>query len=478
MTELIDNSLCEEIAVIGIGRAGCTIVSKLPEHTQKIVKTFYIHSQNKYLLENNYKNNISIEIPETKDFGTNGEAYLGHNCAKYNQNKILSKLSAYRFIFIIAGLGGGTGSGATPYIAGILKEKGILCVSIVSFPFHFEGERKNRVALSSYGRIKNSSDSIILIDNNKILEDNFIISNGVFDFTDKFISAVIYGLAGLIVKPGLVDINIEDFETAIKMMGISVVGFGTSSGKNRAASATNKSIKNSQVFRKFHKHSIKSFIVSITVGMDMGINEFDEIGEVIQQFSADDANVVVGVTIDPEMSGNIEVIIIVSGFVDTIDTTSVSNIPYNEIFKSITFEPEHIQAGTSILLYFGEVLKQKYSNIDAKIRIERNDNSVTLIVESSTGIIEKIEKSLDTHEEIIIGEKSVSNSISNTIDIERLKMKLEISKIEVKHSQNIINLYKNEKESTDKRVTTLEEEVKKLYGLLEISLKGSNDKKI
>ena len=207
-------------------------------------------------------------------------------------------------------------------------------------------------------------------------------------------------------------------------------------------------------------------------------NEFDEIGEVIQQFSADDANVVVGVTIDPEMSGNIEVIIIVSGFVDTIDTTSVSNIPYNEIFKSITFEPEHIQAGTSILLYFGEVLKQKYSNIDAKIRIERNDNSVTLIVESSTGIIEKIEKSLDTHEEIIIGEKSVSNSLSNTIDIERLKMKLEISEVEVKHSQNIINLYKNEKESTDKRVTTLEEEVKKLYGLLEISLKGSNDKKI
>jgi cell division protein FtsZ len=308
-----------KIAAIGIGRAGCTIVSKLPTYIQEFVDILYIHSQEAYLLRNNYNKSISIEISETKYLGTRGETYLGHKCAKYNKHKILSKLSGYELIFV-SGLGGGTGSGATPYIAKILKDKGALCISIVSLPFDFEGERKSKVALSAYSKIKRSSDSVVLIDNNTLLESYSAISKGIFDRSDKFISTAIYGLASPISRPDLVNIDMLDVKQAIQGMGVSTVGIGTSRGKNRATLATNKSIENAQIFRKFQTFNIKSMIVSITAGMDMDIKEFDEIGNVIRKFISDDTIVVVGTIISLEIIDSIEIVTIASGFVDSIDT--------------------------------------------------------------------------------------------------------------------------------------------------------------
>jgi cell division protein FtsZ len=394
--------MMKNTVVVGIGRAGCTIVSKLA--TGELIDIFYMHSQEAYLLRNNYDNKIAIETSETKDFGTNGEVHLGYNCAKYNKNKILSTLSGYKIIFIVSGLGGGTGSGATPYIAEILKAKGVLCLSLVSLPFDFEGERKRRVALSAYNKIKKSSDSIILIDNNKILESHSKINKGIFALSDDFISTVIYSLTSLISIPEVINIDIQAIKITLQEVGVSTVGFGTARGKNRATSATNKSIENAQIFRKFQTNNIENFIISIIAGMDMDINEFDEVGDVIRRVSADDAIVVVGTIIDPEMTDDFEVVVIASGFVDDLDTTSSNDIPCAEPFNLIMPQLEKNKTGISVFSYCSEILKQKYSGIGASIRVKRNNNSVTLIIESDSGIIDQIEKAVDVYGDVIIDE--------------------------------------------------------------------------
>jgi len=170
-----------------------------------------------------------------------------------------------------------------------------------------------------------------------------------------------------------------------------------------------------------------------------------------------------------------EVVITVSGIEDNIIVPKFSQA---EILRSITFEPEHIQAGISILSYFGEVLKQKYSDIEAKVRIERRDDTVTLVIESELGVIEKIEKTLDAYGEIVTGSLPSSSLLESKVDIERLEMKLEMklemSAMEIRHSQKIINLYENDKYATETRVSNLEQQVTTLHKLLGESLKGSN----
>lgn len=467
-------SIENKIAVVGVGRAGCAIVSKLPQATQNAADCYYMHTQEQYLFEMQFSNAISIETAETKEFGTNGEAYLGYNCIKFHKEIIISYFSEYKFILLVAGLGGGTGSGATPYLANILKHLGILCVSIVSFPFNFEGGRKNRVALSAYSRIKNSSDSIIFIDNNRILDTDPNIKNGLFNLSDEFMSTTVYGLAGLVTKPGLLSVSINDLKSVIKGMGVSTVGFSSASGKNRGTLAAKEGLESAQLFRSFHTKNIKSLIISITADSDMGLHEFEEIGKVIISSVAENIDIIIGTAIDHNIPGEIRILIIASGFEDNIDVIPAKSTILTETFRSITFEPEHIQAGISILSYFGEVIKQKYSNINARVRIERNNNTVTLIVESDAGVIEKIDKTLNKYGDVVTGAAPVSELLDNAIDIERLKMKLELAAMEIRHNQNIINLYKHEKELANTRIDKLEIEIKNLHDIIGQSLKDSN----
>lgn len=473
MFEAIEDRPESKVAVLGIGRAGCSIISKLRNNLEDRVDFQYIHTQDNYLNDIASSNKICIGISETKDFGTNGEAYLGLKCAEKHKDQILKSLAPYDIIFIVAGLGGGTGSGATPYLAKLLKESDALVVSIVSLPFAFEGERKRRIALSSYQKIKSSGNSTIIIENEHILKSDKAITSNIFSLTDQYMSSTIRGLAGLVTQPGLINVEPDDLKTALGEMGstISITGVGLSSGKARAMKATRLAITNASEFRDFDFSTSKSLIISITAGLDMGIHEFEEVGSIIRKVVPDDITVVVGTIIDPSVVDDLEVLITISGLEDNIIFPDTF---HTEIFRSISFEPEHIQAGISILSYFGEVLKQKYSDIDAKIRIERQDDLVTLVIESELGVIEKIERTLDAYGDIVTGSLQASNLLDNRVDIERLEMKLEMSAMELRHSQKIINLYEKDRSSTENRINNLEKQVSVLHKLLGKSLKGSN----
>ena len=472
MFKISDDILECKVAVLGIGRAGCSIISKLRDSLEDRVDFHFIHTQENYLGDIVSPNKITIGISETKDFGTNGEAYLGLRCAEKHKNQILESLALYDIIFIVAGLGGGTGSGATPYLARLLKKSGALTISIVSLPFSFEGERKRRIALSSYQKIKSSGNSTIILENDHILSNDKAITNNIFSLTDQYMSSTIHGLAGLVTQPGLINVEPDDLRTALSEMGstISITGVGLASGKARATKATRLAITNASEFRDFDFSTSKSLIISITAGLDMGIHEFEEVGGIIRKIAPDDITVIVGTVIDPSMVDDLEVLITISGLEDNIIFPDTFHA---EIFRSIAFEPEHIQAGISILSYFGEVLKQKYSDIDAKIRIERQDDLVTLVIESELGVIEKIERTLDAYGDIVTGSLQVSSLLESSVDIERLEMKLEMSAMEIRHSQKIINLYEKDRCSTDSRIDNLEKQVSTLHKLLGKSLKGS-----
>lgn len=472
MFKISDENRNYKVAALGVGRAGCSIISNLRNSIEDRVDLFYIHTQDQYLNEIESSNIISIETSETKDLGTNGEAYLGRKCAEEYKSQISKRLEQYDIIFIVAGLGGGTGSGATPYIARQLKESGALTISVVSLPFSFEGERKRRVALSSYQKIKSSGNSTIVIENDHILKHDQATTGNIFSITNQFMSSTIHGLAGLVTEPGLISVGPSDFKAALgEMGGISIIGVGSASGEERAVKATRVAITSAFTLRELDLSTSKSLIISIKAGLDMGIQEFEEVGKEIRAFAPEDITVIIGTVIDPEMFDDIEVLITISGIEDDIILPDFSHA---EIFRSIAFEPEHIQAGISILSYFGEILKQRYSDIEAKIRIERRDDIVTLIIESELGVIEKIERTLDAYGDIVTGSLQASSLLANSVDIERLEMKLEMSAMEIRHSQKIISLYENDKHTTESRVTNLENQVTTLHKLLGKSLKGSN----
>lgn len=461
-----------KVAVLGIGSGGCTIVSSLREIILDVADLFYVHSQAEYLNKLEGNNKIDIGISETRDFGTNGESYLGRKCAENNWSIASKTLHSYDVVFLVAGLGGGTGSGATPYFAKFLKNSNTLVISIISLPFSFEGDRKKRIALSAYQKIKSSSDTIVVVNNDHILNNELVKANSIFEAANHNMSSTIYGLSTLLIRPGLINIDIDDVkDVLVDKSNTSATSIGRAHGEKRASTAAKmallgiQSLHSSSIFRP------KGFIISIIAGLDMEIHEFEEVGEEIRQFAHDDATVVVGTVIDPSMVDDMEVVITVSGIEDNIIVPRFSQA---EIFRSITFEPEHIQAGISILSYFGEVLKQKYSDIEAKVRIERRDDTVTLIIESELGVIEKIEKTLDAYGEIVTGSLPSSSLLESKVDIERLEMKLEMSAMEIRHSQKIINLYENDKYATETRVSNLEQQVTTLHKLLGESLKGSN----
>lgn len=468
----VENDRSYKVAVLGVGRAGCTIISSLQSLIENTADLFHIHSQDEYLTNLQATNKISIGISETQNLGTNGEPYLGRKCAEDHKELITKTLGSYDIVFIVAGLGGGTGSGATPYIAKLLQELGILTISIISLPFSFEGDRKRRIALSAFQKIKLSGDSTVVVNNDYILKSKQINTNNIFHRTDQYMSSTIYGLSSLILKPGLINVDTSDIKVVLGGMGqTSITGIGSASGEGRATRATRLALLDAQEVRDFSYSETKGLIISIIAGLDMQINEFEEVGNVVREVASDETSVVVGTVIDPEMVDDIKVLITISGIEDDIVLPDFSQ---TEIFRSIAFEPEHIQAGISILSYFGEVLKQKYTDIEAKIRIERHDDIVTLIIESDIGVIEKIEKTLNAYGEVVTGSSNASSILDNDVDIERLEMKLEMSAMEIRHNQKIINMYERDKNKTENRITSLEEQVISLHKLLGKSLKGSN----
>ena len=301
------------IKVIGIGGGGNAVEHMVTENVDG-VQFICANTDAQALKNSKAKYHLQLGEELTKGLGAGADPDIGRKAAEEDKEKIKEILHGADMVFITAGMGGGTGTGAAPVIAAVAKEMGILTVAIVTKPFSFEGKQRALSAETGIQQLSEHVDSLITIPNNKLLSvlgKNISLVNAFKAANDVLLGAV-QGIADLIIRPGLINVDFADVRTVMSEMGMAMMGSGHASGDERAKKAAEAAIA-SPLLEDINFSGAKGILVNITAGLDMTIGEFEEVGDVIKSFISDEATVVVGTVIDPEMSDELRVTVIVTG---------------------------------------------------------------------------------------------------------------------------------------------------------------------
>jgi cell division protein FtsZ len=315
MFELMDNHQDNAvIKVIGVGGGGGNAVEHMVAEHIEGVEFICANTDSQALKNSNAKTQIQLGDELTKGLGAGANPEIGRQAAEEDRERVREALSGADMVFITAGMGGGTGTGAAPVVAEVAKEAGILTVAVVTKPFAFEGRQRALAADEGIKRLGQHVDSLITIPNNKLLSvlgKNISLINA-FKAANNVLLGAVQGIADLITRPGLINVDFADVRTVMSEMGMAMMGTGSASGEERAKLAAEAAIA-SPLLEDVNFSGAKGILVNITAGLDMSIGEFEEVGDVVKQFISDDATVVVGTVIDPEMSDELRVTVIVTG---------------------------------------------------------------------------------------------------------------------------------------------------------------------
>src|SRR5579862_3362573 len=315
MFELLDT--CQQnavIKVVGIGGGGGNAIEHMMAgHIEGV--EFICANTDSQALKNSSANTI-IQLGEniTRGLGAGANPEVGRRAAEEDREKIRTALSGADMVFLAAGMGGGTGTGAAPVFAQIAKELGILTVAVTTKPFSFEGKMRLQTAEQGIANLTQYVDSLITIPNNKLLSvlgKNVTLINA-FKAANDVLRGAVQGIAELITRPGLINVDFADVRTVMSEMGMAMMGTGAASGENRARIAAESAIS-SPLLEDVDMTGARGVLVNITAGLDLSIGEFEEVGEVVKAITSESATVVVGTVIDPELRDEIRVTVIVTG---------------------------------------------------------------------------------------------------------------------------------------------------------------------
>jgi cell division protein FtsZ len=315
MFELMENdSIGAVIKVIGVGGGGGNTVQQMVDANIEGVEFICANTDMQALEKTNCKNVIRIGQNVTKGLGAGANPEVGRQAALEDTERLKESLQDTDMVFITAGMGGGTGTGAAPVIAQIAKEMGVLTVAVVTKPFPFEGKRRMDVANKGIQDLEQHVDSLITIPNGKLLTHfgRDVTLLNAFKAANDVLQGAVQGIAELITCPGLVNVDFADVRTVMSEMGMAMMGSGSGKGDDRAASATELAM-NSPLLEDIDMHGANGVLVNITAGMDLTIGEYDEIGDLIKEYASDEATVVVGTSIDMEMKDEIRVTVVATG---------------------------------------------------------------------------------------------------------------------------------------------------------------------
>lgn len=332
MFELGDNSSHNaQIKVIGIGGGGGNAVEHMMAERIEGVEFIVANTDAQALSRASARTVIQLGEEITKGLGAGANPDIGRQAAEENRERLREVLTGTDMVFLTAGMGGGTGTGAAPIVAQIAKEMGILTVAVVTKPFAFEGKKRMEVAERGIQELAKSVDSLITIPNNKLLTvlgKNITLLNA-FKAANNVLLGAVQGIADLITRPGLINVDFADVRTVMSEMGMAMMGTGVSSGENRAREAAEAAIA-SPLLEDVDFTGARGVLVNITAGMDMSIGEFEGVGEAIKSFASENATVVIGTVIDPEMSEELRVTVVVTGIGQHVEgtqkTTPLRNI--------------------------------------------------------------------------------------------------------------------------------------------------------
>lgn len=318
MFELMDtHSQNAVIKVIGVGGGGGNAVNHMAESCIEGVDFICANTDAQALKHCNVKTILQLGAGITKGLGAGADPEVGKQAAMEDRDRIQDALEGADMIFITAGMGGGTGTGAAPVVAQVARELGILTVAVVTKPFPFEGGKRMKVATAGIRDLAQYVDSLITIPNEKLLAvlgKEMSLLNAFKAANDVLLNAT-QGIAELITRPGLINVDFADVKTVMCEMGVAMMGTGAASGENRARQAAEAAI-NSPLLEDIDLAGAKGILVNITAGMSLSIGEFDEVGNTVRDFADDDAIVVVGTVIDPDLNEELRVTVVATGLGD------------------------------------------------------------------------------------------------------------------------------------------------------------------
>ncbi len=338
ITEIMqDNAV---IKVVGVGGGGGNAVEHMV--AENIDGVDFICANTDAQALRNSKAKILIQLGDqlTKGLGAGANPQVGRQAAEEDREQIKHVLAGADMVFITAGMGGGTGTGAAPIFAEIAKELGILTVAVVTKPFSFEGKQRALAAEEGIRSLAQHVDSLITIPNNKLLSvlgKNISLLNA-FKAANNVLLGAVKGISDLITRPGLINVDFADVRTVMSEMGMAMMGTGCASGDQRARRAAEAAIA-SPLLEDVNFSGARGILVNITAGMDMSIGEFEEVGDVVKEFISDEATVVVGTVIDQTMTDELRVTVIVTGLGDSRQRTQQT---HTSLHKSTAYENKRL----------------------------------------------------------------------------------------------------------------------------------------
>ena len=315
------------IKVVGVGGGGGNAVEHMLAHDIDGVEFICANTDAQALKAASARTVMQLGTNITKGLGAGANPEVGKQAANEDKDRIIEVLDGADMVFITAGMGGGTGTGAAPVVAQLAREMGILTVAVVTKPFPFEGRKRMEVAELGIRELASQVDSLITIPNEKLLT---VLGKGVtlldaFKAANNVLLGAVQGIAELITRPGLINVDFADVKTVMREMGMAMMGTGVSSGENRAREAAELAVS-SPLLEDVNLQGARGVLVNITAGLDMSIGEFEEVGDVVKGFTSEDATVVVGTVVDPDMTDSLRVTVVATGLGDEAQLP-VNNVP-------------------------------------------------------------------------------------------------------------------------------------------------------
>ena len=314
------------IKVIGVGGAGNNAVNRMVDAGIKGVDFIAVNTDRQALLLSKAATKIQIGEKITRGLGAGANPDIGAQAAEESKTEIQESLRGADMVFVTAGMGGGTGTGAAPIVAACAKEMGILTIGVVTKPFTFEGKKRLSQADRGVESLKGKVDTLVVIPNDKLLQiiDRKTSIVEAFKMADDVLRQGVQGISDLIAVPGLVNLDFADVKTIMLNTGIAHMGIGRASGENRAEDAAKQAIQNPLLESSIE--GARGVIINITGGSNLGLQEVNTAAELVQRSVDPEANIIFGAVIDESLDEDIVITVIATGFEKGLDAPTIGNI--------------------------------------------------------------------------------------------------------------------------------------------------------
>ena len=310
-----ESRLGAKIKVIGVGGGGSNAVSRMVANGLEGVEFIVANTDAQALGQNPAAVKIQIGQKLTKGLGAGADPNIGREAALEDTDTLIQALAGADMIFVTAGLGGGTGTGAAPVIASLASELGALTVAVVTKPFKFEGKKRAHHGEEGLDALRECVDTVITIPNERLLAivERQTSLTDAFELADDVLRQAIQGISDLILVPGLINLDFADVKTIMSGMGCAMMGTGVGEGDNRAMQAAQKAVS-SPLLEDGTVNGARGVIINVTGGPDLSLMEVNEASCVIQEAAHEDANIIFGAVVDPKLAGKIKITVIATGF--------------------------------------------------------------------------------------------------------------------------------------------------------------------